>query len=108
MRHYKQRWDPNADLVYLKRLRLGDNPRKPFVLPGEPVTQEQRDKLGLARLKRWFDNKTIGLADYEAPEPQRELAIRERVNAEELLDDPELAEAIEEMLEPQLHSDPED
>lgn len=79
-RHFKQRWDPQADLVYLKKLRMGDNPKKPFVFPGEKVTKKMRDKLGLGRLKTWFQYGFLGLAEFEAPEPQREMALRERAD----------------------------
>ncbi len=75
-RHWKQHWDPSADLIFRKRLRIGDDPEKPFALPGEMVTSEHRAKLGLARLRRWFDNGTLALANFVAPEPQRELALR--------------------------------
>jgi hypothetical protein len=77
-RHWKQHWDPSADLIFRKRLRMGDDPEKPCVLPGDPVTDEHREKLGMARIRRWFDNGTLEIANFKAPEPQRELAIRER------------------------------
>ncbi len=78
MRHWKQHWDPKAPLVFAKRLRLGDNPKKPFALPGDKVTKKHREKLGLARLRRWFENGTLALADFVAPEPQRKLALAEQ------------------------------
>lgn len=77
-RHWKQHWDPNADLIFRKRLRMGDKPEKPFCLPGEPVTKEQREKLGPARLRRWFENGTLELANFTPPEPQRELALQKQ------------------------------
>ncbi len=78
MRHWKQHWDPKADLVARRRLRMGDNPKKPFVMPGEVISQAQREKLGLNRLRRWFENGTLELAEFKAPEPQRRLALQQR------------------------------
>jgi hypothetical protein len=77
-RHWKQHWDPNADLIFRKRLRFGSDPKKPFILPGEPVTDEHRAKLGPARVRRWFENGTLEIANFRAPEPQRELVLREQ------------------------------
>ncbi len=88
-RHWKQHWDPSADLVAKRRLRMGDDPNKPFVLPGEIITQAQREKLGLNRLRRWFENGTLQLADFVAPEPQRRLALQTRPCAPVALLDPE-------------------
>lgn len=64
-RHWKQRWDPSAPLVFLKRLRMGDDPKKPFVFPGDPVTNAMREKLGLARLRIWWNAKIIERADFD-------------------------------------------
>jgi len=83
-RHWKQRWDPSAPLVYAKRLRMGDNPKKPFVMPGDKVTKKHREKLGLNRLKAWFENGTVQLANFKAPDAQRRLAIIERKKREQL------------------------
>lgn len=85
-RHWKQHWDPNADLIFRKRLRFGSDPKKPFILPGDPLTDEHRAKLGMARVRRWFENATLEIANFDAPEPQREMAIRdsERVNVHPL------------------------
>jgi len=69
IRHWKQHWDPTADFVFLKRLRMGDNPDNPFVLPGEPVTAEMRAKMGEARVKRWWEAQVIGRADWDLSTP---------------------------------------
>ncbi len=63
LRHWKQRWSPTADLIFLKKLKLGDG----FVLPGDPVTPEIREKLGLHRLRRWWDAGVLALAEAQAP-----------------------------------------
>lgn len=65
MRSWRERWDPDAEFVFTKRLRLGLDPEKPFVLPGEPVP---KDKLSLSRLRRWWDANVIKLAN--APDPK--------------------------------------
>ena len=79
-RHWKQHWDPSADLIFRRRLRFGSDPKKPFILPGDLLTDEARAKLGPARVRRWFENGTLELANFKAPEVQRELAIRDRVH----------------------------
>lgn len=63
LRHWKQRWDAKAPLVFLKKLKWGDG----FVLPGDPVTDEIREKLGLVRLKRWWNGQIIARADQPLP-----------------------------------------
>jgi len=65
LRHWKQRWDPNAPLKFMKRLRMGDDPKKPYVNPGELVTDEQRQKLGVNRLRRWWDSGVLERADFD-------------------------------------------
>lgn len=82
MRHWKQHWDPDAELVAKRRLRMGDDPKKPFVMPGDIISKEQREKLGANRLRRWFENGTLDLANFVAPEPQRRLALREKAEKE--------------------------
>ncbi len=67
VRHWKQRYDPDAKFVFLKRLKLGLNVKKPWVLPGDPVpTGDVR--LGRGRLKRWWEAGIIGLADFVDPD----------------------------------------
>jgi len=83
-RHWKQRWDPSAPLVFARRLRMGSNPSKPFVLPGDKVTKKHRELLGNNRLKMWFENGTLQLADFTPPDEQRRLAIVERKKREQM------------------------
>lgn len=68
---------------------MGNDPERPFMLPGDPVTAEIRAKLGPARVRRWFENGTLEMANFVAPEPQRKLALQkledaERVNVDRL------------------------
>lgn len=65
IRHWKQHWDSSAPLVFTKRLRMGDDPDKPFVMPGDPVTPEMRSKLGLHRLRHWWNAGVVERADVE-------------------------------------------
>lgn len=85
-RHWKQHWDPSADLIFRRRLRFGSDPKKPFILPGDPLTDEARAKLGPARVRRWFENGTLEIPNFKTREVQREMAIRdrERVNVHRL------------------------
>lgn len=64
---------------------MGDDPERPFMLPGDPVTKEQREKMGPARVRRWFENGTLEIADFKAPEPQRERALQVLKDATEKL-----------------------
>lgn len=67
MRHWKQRFTPDAKFVFLKRLKLGLDAKKPWVMPGDPVpTGDVR--LGRGRLKKWWDAGIIGLADWVDPD----------------------------------------
>ena len=63
LRHWRQRWSPTADLVFLKRLKMGDGQ----VVPGDPVTPAIREKLGLHRLRRWWDAGVICRTDQPLP-----------------------------------------
>ena len=78
-RHWKQHWDPSAEFVFAKRLRMGDDPKKPFVLPGDPVTEAMREKLGMARIRRWWDAKIVQLADFDATTRSRKIESAEKV-----------------------------
>lgn len=73
-RHWKQRWDPKAELVFVSRMRVGTK-AKPFCLPGDKVTKAIRDRIGPHRLRLWFETGVVKIADWKAPEPQRERAI---------------------------------
>ena len=55
LRHWKERWDPNAPLFFLKRLRLLDG----TVVPGDEVTDAHREKLGLHRLRTWHNGGIV-------------------------------------------------
>lgn len=66
IRHWKQRWDPNADFVFLKRMSLGLDPKRPVAMPGDPVPKGEV-RLGRGRLKRWWDAGYIGLAGWRDP-----------------------------------------
>lgn len=70
LRHWKQRWDPDADLVFTKRLRLGLDPEKPFVTAGDPVP---KDRFSIHRLKVWWRAGYVQLADWLAPDERRRL-----------------------------------
>lgn len=77
IRHWKQHWDPKADFVFLKKLRMGDDPKNPYVLVGDSVTTKMREKMGPARLRRWWEAQIIGRADFDLRLPQ---SPREGVN----------------------------
>lgn len=65
IRHWKQRWDPTAEFVFAKRLRMGGGSGGAFVVPGDPVTPEMRERMGVARLRRWWEAGVIQLAEFD-------------------------------------------
>lgn len=70
MRHWKQHWDPEAPLVFSKRMKLGVC-GKEYVEPGDPVTPEIMEALGPKakfRLKMWWQAGRVELADWTSPE----------------------------------------
>lgn len=90
-RHWKQRWDANADFVFLRRIKLGGE--HGTVTAGDPVPKDRRIKaqnrtperrkgpdgkqrLNIRRLKLWWDAGYIGLASYGAPASEREQVAR--------------------------------
>jgi len=94
-RNWKHRWDPSADFVYLKRLRMGDDPQRPFVLPGDRVSDAERAKLGLARLRRWFEAGVVGLSPSYA---QKQPAILQaRLDIRRGHDEPESVQELQEL-----------
>lgn len=84
-RHWKQKFDPDAKFIFLRRLKLGLDPKNPVVQPGDPVpTGDVR--LGKHRLKKWWAAEIIGLADFKAPdELKRERLEGERAEVREAL-----------------------
>lgn len=89
IRHWKQRYDPDAKFVFLKRLKLGLDPKKPVVAPGDPVPVGDI-RLGRARIKRWWHAGIIGLADWVDPDVAK-LAKRKEEREE-------ITEAVEQVL----------
>lgn len=73
LRHWKQRYDADAKFVFTRRLKLGLDKKKPWVLPGDPVPSGDVRIKG--RLKRWWHAGVIALADWESPEAAREKAL---------------------------------
>lgn len=68
MRHWKQHWDPDADLVFLRSMKIGEG-----VKPGDPVTPAMRQQLGLPRLRRFWRAQVVGLADFDPTSRSRKI-----------------------------------
>jgi len=81
---WRQRWDPNAELVFCRRVRIGG--RRGFAMPGDKVSKALRKSVKPNTLRLWFETGIVELADWTPPEPQRRRAIarREQVLAERL------------------------
>lgn len=60
IRSWKERWDPQAEFVFAKRLKLG-LADQPVVMPGDPVDKVQ---FSLQRLRRWWTAGAIRLAAF--------------------------------------------
>lgn len=64
IRHWKQRFEADADLIFSKRMKLGCC-GVDVVNPGDPVTEEMKAALGRNRLKLWWEAKRVELADFD-------------------------------------------
>ena len=83
-RHWRQRWDPKAELVFTRRVKAGANPKKPYVMPGDKLTKSLREQLGPMRVRRWFETGLLEIKNWKAPEPQRRSSLAAKcVNAPE-------------------------
>ena len=60
VRHWKDHFSLDSDLIFIKRLRLGLD-FKPFAEPGDDITPEIRTALGAHRLKMWWVAGFVGL-----------------------------------------------
>lgn len=77
IRHWKERFDPSADLIFSKRMRLHMCGVE-TVNYGDPVTDEMKDELGKHRMLVWWNANVIQLAPADAParvEPTTEPAV---------------------------------
>ena len=71
IRHWKQRFDMSAKLMFLTRRKFAMSPTG-FMERGQEVTEEMKQALGRHRLKMWWRAGWIGLADFSptASRPQ--------------------------------------
>jgi len=70
VRHWKQRFDAGAKMVFRKSRKLGLCGQERCE-PGDPVTEEMKQVLGRHRLKMWWEAGMIELLP-EAPERSAE------------------------------------
>ncbi len=64
MRHWKQRYSFDANLIFTRTMKLGIC-GVPVVHAGDPVTPEMKSILGRNRLKLWWETKRIELANFD-------------------------------------------
>lgn len=64
IRHWKEKFDADAEFVYAKTFKLGADL---YVKPGDPVDKSMFGKNVKARLRRWWDSRVIRRADFVAP-----------------------------------------
>lgn len=67
-RHYKQRWDPNAEFVWRRRCLLRSELEEPYTAPGDRVDKNQ---LASGKLRMLWNAGYIELADWTPPEDRR-------------------------------------
>lgn len=88
LRHWKQRFDPNAAFVWRKRTEWGDQ----VFEPGDPIPDEIIEEMGRTKLRRFWESHFVELAEFEDPDvlsgrPEKyaaseaEAALREAENA---------------------------
>tara|TARA_R110002167_G_scaffold143958_2_gene333680 strand:- start:34254 stop:34670 length:417 start_codon:yes stop_codon:yes gene_type:complete len=82
MRHWKQRYDFDADLIFTRRMKLGIC-GVAVVHPGDDVTDEMKDALGRNRLKLWWESKRVALKDFDG-DLGRVISREERIDREGL------------------------
>ena len=72
-RHWKQRFDPNAEMVFRKSRKLGLCGVERCE-PGDPVTEEMKMALGRHRMKMWWEAGMLELREGSqlAREPELE------------------------------------
>tara|TARA_R110000796_G_C14526444_1_gene431392 strand:+ start:938 stop:1366 length:429 start_codon:yes stop_codon:yes gene_type:complete len=82
MRHWKQRYDFDADLIFTRRMKLGIC-GVAVVHPGDDVTAEMKEQLGRNRLKLWWESKRVALRDFDG-DLGRVISREERIDREGL------------------------
>lgn len=70
MRHWKQRFDPNAKMVLRRRMKLGGE----WVEGGTVLSDELVAKMGRHRLRVWWEANVIELAPEEKAENEAAVA----------------------------------
>ena len=50
-------------MEFVRKMRIGDDPEKPYVYPGDPVTDYHRKLLGTARLRNWWASGLLRRSD---------------------------------------------
>ena len=68
IRHWKQQFDANANLVFRKRMTIRGYGVE-IAQPGDLVPQAFRDHYGNNRLRVWWQAGYIEISEAEAPEP---------------------------------------
>ena len=63
IRHWQQRFDMSAKLVFLTRRKFAMS-ETGFMEPGQEISDEMKASLGRHRLKMWWRAGWIGLADF--------------------------------------------
>lgn len=66
IRHWKQHYNSNADLILLKNLTFAGVEMK----AGDTLSPEMRKTLGPYKLKLWWEAKMIAIADHVPAKPE--------------------------------------
>lgn len=79
LRHWKQRWNKNAEFVWRRRMKYAGE----IVEPGDPIPQHLKDNP--AKLRRFWESHAIELAEFD--EPKNVLTGRSPEEAEDQTED---------------------
>jgi hypothetical protein len=76
LRHWKQHFDADADLIFLKRMVIRGY-GVDIAQPGDRVPQELKEHFGVHRLKIWWEGGFLGIHDAERPcgTPQQDVEV---------------------------------
>tara|TARA_R110002167_G_scaffold93122_2_gene249822 strand:+ start:19888 stop:20235 length:348 start_codon:yes stop_codon:yes gene_type:complete len=106
LRHWKQRFEADADLIFSKRMKLGCC-GVDVVNPGDIVTEDMKAALGRNRLRLWWEAKRIELANFDGDRGRvvtRDDLEQERLDADHNLGGPSVAPSVEPVVKPKSKS----
>ena len=87
VRHWKQKWDPDAPMIWRRRVLWGDR----YYEPGEPVPDDLA--ANRKKLRRFWESSWIERADFVPPDELRRQAAEAEAEAAGAADSDESAKS---------------